>query len=1254
MLRKTLLVVFGLVWAHLLLAQSGTLKGTVTDAKTGETIPMANVSVEHNGNVVTGAMTDFDGNYTIKPISTGKYNIKASYMGYNSIVQNGVVISTGKITFLNFKLKSSVQELDEVEVITYKIPLIEKDNTETGQTVQDVDKISGRQVSNVVTTVAGVYSEDGEIGSIRGQRSEGNVIFIDGIKVRGTNSLPKSAIEEVSVKTGGLSARYGDVTGGIIAVTTKGPSRYFGGSFEAATSQYLDNYNYNLGSISLTGPIYMVTDKRDTTLKRSLAGFLFSSEFSYYKDNTPFVDGIWKVKDDVKQDIINDPLRPSGLETGGSFPNAAFLYGDSFEKIDAKINAGRYRMNVAGKIDISPSRNTNITLGGTFDYYDKNLSSWANEWRNSLFNWDNYGHETYITWRTYARFTQKFTSQSIEEEEEKASIIKNAYYTIQVDFSKIDRIRQNDKHRDEFFKYGYVGKFNTYKIKSYTPYPQLDTIAGLTGYLHNGFRDTLYDFYDYWANGGPAYAAANDNWLLDNNNVVNEELATWNQRYYELYNDIYGNYMNDVNVQNGLGLLNGRVPGNIYGIWTSPGVQYNTYRVEDNMQFRISASGSADVKNHAIALGLEFEQRNDRYFGLAPRGLWTIARLWTNNHILELDLDNPHPVSDANDVFQDTIWYDRLYNSSIQALFDIELRKHLGLDVDGTDWIDVDALDPSDMSIDYFSAEELLNNGNSYVAYFGYDHHGNRLTQKPSFEDFFTDTYTDDAGNTRYSREVAPFEPIYTGVFLEDKFSFKDIVFNVGVRVDRFDLNQKVLKDQYSLYETYSVADAKPGGAAQSPFTEDDFPSSIGDDYVVYVNDINNPTDIIGFRDESTWYNASGTEVDDPTLLYTATGIAPYLVDADAEFGPEAFEDYEPQITVMPRISFSFPISDEAAFWANYSVLSKRPTYGSRLDLIDYLYINQLSNQILNNPALKTEKTISYELGFKQRLSNTSALTLSAFYSEIRDLQQVVSIIGAYPVNYYTHGNIDFGTVKGLTINYDMRRTGNITLNFSYTLQFANGTGSNYQSGVNLVSSGQPNLRTTIPLDYDQRHALVGRLDYRYGGKANGTPYNGPSIKGVNLFTNTGANFTVQSGSGSPYSQQMNVVPTMLGGGSSFLEGSLNGSRKPWRTTINMRIDKEILIKWGGNEEKQKESKTANMILYLDVSNILNAKNVINVYRATGNPDDDGYLTAPEYQDGIASQYDEASFRNYYLMGVNSPTHYSRPRTVQLGVILSF
>ncbi|MBL7953785.1 MAG: TonB-dependent receptor, partial [Flavobacteriales bacterium] len=239
---------------------SGSLKGTIKDKKSNEPLPFVNVVVERNGTQVSGGATDFDGGYFIKPLDPGNYDIVVSYVGYQPYKQTGVVITNGKITFLDIGLNQGV-ELKEFEVVQYVVPLIDKDGGASGGTVtrDQIAKMPGRSANSIATTVAGA-SDAGTGGgvSIRGSRTENTYYYIDGVKVpagAGTG-LPKSAIEEVQVITGGVPANFGDVTGGLINITTRGPSRNFFGGFDYLTSGFkvgsditdivgLDKYAFN-------------------------------------------------------------------------------------------------------------------------------------------------------------------------------------------------------------------------------------------------------------------------------------------------------------------------------------------------------------------------------------------------------------------------------------------------------------------------------------------------------------------------------------------------------------------------------------------------------------------------------------------------------------------------------------------------------------------------------------------------------------------------------------------------------------------------------------------------------------------------------------------------------------------------------------------------------------------------------------------------------------------------------------------------
>ena len=95
-----------------------------------------------------------------------------------------------------------------------------------------------------------------------------------------------------------------------------------------------------------------------------------------------------------------------------------------------------------------------------------------------------------------------------------------------------------------------------------------------------------------------------------------------------------------------------------------------------------------------------------------------------------------------------------------------------------------------------FSPDELLNSGNSFVSYWGFDHTGQKVKGATDINKYFNEF--DENGN--YKRFVGAFQPIYMAGYIMDKFAFKDIVFNVGLRVDVFDANQPVLKDPYLFY----------------------------------------------------------------------------------------------------------------------------------------------------------------------------------------------------------------------------------------------------------------------------------------------------------------------------------------------------------------------------------------------------------------------------------------------------------------------
>jgi hypothetical protein len=1226
MLRKiylsivSLLFVSASVWAQ---NTGGAIKVLLKDKTNGETIPFANVVAYQGGVQVGVGTTDMDGYAIIKPLSPGKYDVKGVYVGYKAQEMKGIVVGESKTAYITIELSNGEGvRLDEVEVVAYQEPLIDGDMKSGGTvTREEYQNMATKNINSVAATTAGVYQADEGSGlNVRGGRSSSTIYFVDGVKVIGGLGVPQQGVEQLSVITGGLPAQYGDATSGVISVTTRGPQSKFFGGIEMISSQLTDKYGYNSLGFSVGGP---VLQKRDSTGRKTpVIGFFISGQGTYEKDPDPSYVKMWKLNDDKLAQLEKTPLK---VVTRGAEDN---FYRELDYVTKADMTQTKVRQNVAsrsvqlnGKLDFKVAPNTNLTIGGAFDYGNRHDFVYS----YSLFNAQNNPQSIGTTWRTYARINQKFgANQTGAEKEKSQALISNAYFTFLASYEKAKSKTQDDTHKDKIFRYGYQGQFNY----------DVDTTSN---YRYQFNPNTLKYYLDYQ---GPVKGRVS---------YVRKDYNPTTANYTSQVFDFRGTEATINDAQSDYAFVNGDRPASINSLFSSTGRQYNGYSISESTQLRFASSFSADFKNHAIMVGVEYDQRNQSAFSVSPIGLWTRMRELTNIHLQVLDTANVIIIPGSG-LELDRHYYRYIYNSANQTEIDRSLRKSLGLGVDNQTLINTDALNPDDLRLDMFSAQDLLQSGQSpLVDYFGYDYLGNKDNKKTNLNDFLTKK---DA-NGNQTLHVGAYKPIYVAGYIQDKFDFKDIKFNVGVRVDRFDANQKVLKDQYLFHEAYTAGEKSQGK-----------PDNIKDDYVVYVDDYRSLSpSIVGYRNGGTWYNSEGKEVTDPKLLITDGKLSPWVKDAafadKNAFSVNAFKDYVPQINVMPRMAFSFPISDVANFFAHYDVLTQRPSDGlMRFDPKDYYFIGSTSSSpFITNSNLKPEKTIDYEIGYNQVLNQkkNAALKLTAFYRELRNQITLVSLSNAYPKTYQTYANKDFGTVKGLSAEFDLRRSGGVSLTANYTLQFADGSGSNANSGANLSSSDQPNLRVTMPLDYDQRHTITVNLDYRFG---EGKDYKGPQFdrkkndatQTVQVFKNVGANMIFRIGSGTPYTRD---VAASAIGGRSQINGSINGSSKPWQFRTDLRIDKNIELTWGKKDGDDK--KSANLNIYLQVLNLLNTKNILNVYNFTGNPDDDGYLASNLGQLYLNNNpTTAASFSDQYSIYLNNPNNYSRPRVIRIGVLLDF
>ncbi|HQW04662.1 MAG: carboxypeptidase regulatory-like domain-containing protein [Flavobacteriales bacterium] len=201
----------------------GEIRGQVFDPN-GDPLPLANVYTKVAGETV-GSVADMDGRFVLKPLPTGLYGVSISYTGYKLVEVPGVEVTPDRATYIK-DVRMNFGELTEVEIIAYERKLITVDDpSRMSLLAAEFEKDANRKdpIQFIGKSFAGVTpSANGEGLYFRGARTENTVSFIDGIKVSGgVPNIPPSAISSVSVYTGGLPARYGDVTGGVIVIETK-------------------------------------------------------------------------------------------------------------------------------------------------------------------------------------------------------------------------------------------------------------------------------------------------------------------------------------------------------------------------------------------------------------------------------------------------------------------------------------------------------------------------------------------------------------------------------------------------------------------------------------------------------------------------------------------------------------------------------------------------------------------------------------------------------------------------------------------------------------------------------------------------------------------------------------------------------------------------------------------------------------------------------------------------------------------------
>jgi hypothetical protein len=252
---------------------TGSISGVVGDAS-GGAISGASVTLSNEG---TGAelttTTGADGGYKFTPVRIGSYKVTATFQGFQTIVQRGIVVNVGENVVSNFTLSPGA--VTDTVTVESTVPVLQSQDASVGQVIDSKSvndlPLNGRNFTFLAQLSAGVNTPQADTRgnaatgafAANGLRPAQNNYLLDGIDnnsdtvdfLNGTNFVvlpPVDAIQEFKVQTSGFSAEYGRSGAAVLNATIKsGTNQFHGAAWEFFRNDKLDAADFfeNAGGI---------------------------------------------------------------------------------------------------------------------------------------------------------------------------------------------------------------------------------------------------------------------------------------------------------------------------------------------------------------------------------------------------------------------------------------------------------------------------------------------------------------------------------------------------------------------------------------------------------------------------------------------------------------------------------------------------------------------------------------------------------------------------------------------------------------------------------------------------------------------------------------------------------------------------------------------------------------------------------------------------------------------------------------------
>jgi hypothetical protein len=319
MLRSILSILF-IQLAILTFAQNGTISGTVTDAKTDETVVGANVVIQGTS---IGVSTDIEGKFSIANIKPGTYSLSVSFITYKAHTIPDVVVESGKIVTIQVQMQEDVSTLQEVVIsgtrhVDTDVSLLSAIKASklvvSGISSEQIAKLPDNDAAQVMKRVPGITIVDNRFVMVRGVPERYNQVMINNAIAPSTeidkrsfsfDLISSGAVDQLLIYKSGSSELPADFAGGIIQMITRQHSAddfiSFGLNFgyrsnttfsafaksKSGKTDFLgfDDGSRNLPSSFPSSNVLQTSDPYGQV--RSDAGLSLENNFGYSQSNAP-------------------------------------------------------------------------------------------------------------------------------------------------------------------------------------------------------------------------------------------------------------------------------------------------------------------------------------------------------------------------------------------------------------------------------------------------------------------------------------------------------------------------------------------------------------------------------------------------------------------------------------------------------------------------------------------------------------------------------------------------------------------------------------------------------------------------------------------------------------------------------------------------------------------------------------------------------------------------------------------------------